>query len=642
MSPAKPTVKDLIAAAEAAEKAGDIARAGAIYSNILAKFPKHSKAKKAMTRLKRQDGGGQRMTQADASQLAQMLNAGAFEQVLVAVGQLLVHNRKEPFLYNIQGLAHVQLEQIKPAITAYKHALRLNTNFVEARNNLGMALIKDNRPEDAVSEFKSALAQKPTYPEALHNMGVALASLERNDEALEAYNKAIAAKPDYANAYNSRGALLNAIDETEKAIEDYKTALKFMPQDAEAYSNLANVYATLGNSVDAIANAAEAARRSPGNISKLWGHAVLLNEAGDKEAARVQLEAALKIEPNHAQTLHSLATMDKADADSPVLSTLKRLINDPATSDIDTVHLGFGLGKMCEDIGAFEEGFTYLKKANDANFSLLEYDPKDEDDKFSKIKATYTKEAMASYPGTGNPTRMPILVVGMMRSGTTLVEQIISSHSQVFGAGELMAATKNLSGLSIGPGNLNPKEVDTFAAGYLHELEKRANGHAHVTDKMPANFVHVGLMKLAFPNIKIVNLVRDPRDNCYSIYKNFFDTHAHQYAYHLEYLARYANHYKDLMNHWHEVLPGAVYDCKYEDLIADQEVQSRKLLEYCELEWEPQVLEFHKTERAVRTASVNQVRQKIYKSSVRSWERVEDGLQPLISNLDPDLWSDYL
>ena len=643
MSSAKPTIKDILVSAEQAERTGDPARAVAIYSSILAKFPKHFKAKTALKRLQKSaGGGGNRMTQVDANQLGQLLNQGAFEQVLERISLLLVHNRKEPFIYNIQGLAHSQLNHAAAAVTSFKHALKLNPNFVEVYNNLGMALITGNRPQEALVPLQKAIALRATYPEAHHNLGVALAALGRGAEALEAYDRAITLKRDYANAYNSRGALHKSMDAPQLAIADLRKALEFFPDDAEACSNLSGVYAIIGDSTAAVHFGQRAVELRPENVSFRHSLAILLNGLGENGQAREQLIALLEVEPNHADALRVLATIENPAPDAPLALKIKTLLDLDATPAADKVQLGFALAKMNEDIGAFEAGFTYLKQANDTNFGLLDYDVSQENAAFDRLKHAYTEKSVAARAGTGNPTQTPILIVGLMRSGTSLVEQILASHSQVWGAGELMAATRLLDTLGIEQDFPTERQVQEFGQQYLKDLTVNSEGKPRVTDKMPGNFRHIGMMKLAFPNIKIINMVRDPRDNCYSIYKNFFDTQAHQYAYHLEYLANFANQYKSLMAHWDTLFPGQIYDCNYEALTANQEEESRKLLAYCGLEWEPQVLEFYKTKRVVRTASVNQVRQKIYKTSVRSWERVSDGLAPLIDGLDTELWSDYL
>jgi hypothetical protein len=230
----------------------------------------------------------------------------------------------------------------------------------------------------------------------------------------------------------------------------------------------------------------------------------------------------------------------------------------------------------------------------------------------------------------------------MMRSGTSLIEQIIASHTQVYGAGELNSATKLAVPIYAADAQATGESFSAFARDYLGELTFSSGETSRVVDKMPGNFFNVGLLKLAFPNAKFINLVRDPRDNCFSIYKNYFATFAHQYAYDQVELARFANNYKRMMNLWDTLFPGAVYHIKYEALVADQEGESRKLLEYLGLPWEDQVLAFHETKRAVRTASVNQVRQKIYKSSIKSWQNYAPYLQTLFDGLDKQLWGDAL
>lgn len=643
MASAKPTIKDILASAMQAEKAGDTARAVAIYSNILAKFPKHSKAKKALRQLqKNTSSGGNRMTQVDANQLGQMLNQGMFDQVLERVQLLLVHNRKEPFLYNIQGIAQTNMGQSGAAITSFKHALKLNPNFVEAYNSLGLTFIQSDRPAEALAPLQTAINKRPDYPEAHHNLGVALAAMVRNEDALTAYNQAITLRPNYANAFNSRGAIFIALNDFESAIQDYIQAQSLMPDDPEVCQNLAAAYADSGNLEAALAQALTATKLAPENVNYLHSAASFQNDLGHYTKAIELLEKVLRIAPSHAPSLGLRVSIGERDATADHIARMEKLFASRATDTVDKVHLGFSLAKLYESAGDFSQSFALLTKANDYKFNLLGYDKDHENAQFGKLKQAYSPATIKAFSGAGNPDKTPILIVGLMRSGTSLVEQILASHSNVWGAGELMAATHHAEQLGIALSLPSPEQASEFAKAYLADLKMHAGNASRVTDKMPANFHYIGLMKLAFPNIKIINMVRDPRDNCYSIYKNYFDTQAHQYAYNQEHLANFANQYKSLMAHWHALFPGQIYDCKYEALTANQESETRKLLAYCDLEWEPQVLDFHKNKRAVRTASVNQVRQKIYQTSVRSWERVSDGLAPLIDGLDQELWSEYL
>lgn len=643
MPPKKTSVKDLLLTADQAQKAGDPARAQAIYAAILSKFPKHGKAKKELLRLQKITGGGaNRMTAADAQQLGEMLNRGMFPEVLDQVRLLMFHNRKEPFLYNIQGLALTNMDQNKPAITSFKQAIRLNPNFAEAHNNLGLGYIKSGDAAAALQPLQRAISLKPSYAEAYHNLGVARAAQEENSAALAAYDKALELRPRYANALNSRGNLYALLKNYAQAIADLKAALALVPKDAEVISNLGAVLSEIGQAEDAIDYAQKAVELDPKNMDYLSSLAVYLNAAGQVEKARACLRKLIAHNPTHGDAFLSLAGMEKATPESALIAEVEAALKSGQAEPRDQVRLGFALAKLQEDLGEYEPAFKTLKVANGLNYGLLDNSDMDQDTAFESLKQAYTPKKVAAMAGRGNSSNVPIFVVGLMRSGTSLVEQILASHSQVHGGGERMFAPDLVKELGIGTSLPNAAQIAQFGTRYVEQLQSLAPEMAHVSDKMPANFFYIGLIKLALPNAKIINLVRDPRDNGFSIYKNFFDTEAHRYAYDLQDLARFANQYKSLMSHWHDLFAGQIYDCVYEDLIADQETGSRNLLEYCGLPWEPKVLEFHKTQRAVRTASVNQVRRKIYQTSVRSWEPVAKGLSPFLDRLDTDLWEKYL
>lgn len=272
------------------------------------------------------------------------------------------------------------------------------------------------------------------------------------------------------------------------------------------------------------------------------------------------------------------------------------------------------------------------------------YDYSLEEDKefFSCIKEMFSAELFKKHSNSGTDNNAPIFILGMPRSGTTLTEQILSSHQMVYGAGELPDIRKLLSQMcGAGEykkfpklvGSLGNDDLSRIGSEYIKGLRKRNSSAEHITDKMPHNFLHVGMIRLMLPNAKIIHCKRDPIDNCLSIFKQNFGG-VHKYAYDLAELGGYHLLYQDLMEHWNKVLPGFVFELQYEDMVADQEGMTRKLLEFCGLPWDDNCLQFHKSERTVKTASYTQVRKKIYSDSVQLWKRYEQELQPLISALD--------
>lgn len=641
MAGAGHTIKQVLNAAEQAAKSGDLPRAISLYRQILVKAPKHSKAKKALARLQKQGGGAGQMTQSDAQTLVNVLNTGNFEMAQQAAKDYAQRFPNEPFVFNILGYASGMIGDEKAALDAYKWAIKLNPNFVEAMSNYGSYLLQIGKITQAIDVLKKAVAKKPDYAEAHHNLGVAYYKADQVEAARTHYDRALQIVPKYANALNSRATLHAANGNVGDAIDDLRQALQFAPNDAEVCSTLGGHLARIGQTDEGFELMERAIKMDPTNATLRSDYAVSLTEAGMQDKALVAFRSLLDIEPTHAQAHRLMIDLLPASELPAFADHVEKLKTSETATAMDKVHFGFALGYYYEKAGDVDGCFTNLDLANTTYRSQLPEPPETDAAKFKRIEASFER-GVFSHLSNINTSHAPFFVVGMMRSGTSLVEQIISSHSDVYGAGEMSDFT-NLSSPVYDKGKAATNaDAQYLADEYLRRLTQNSDGAKHCVDKMPGNFFHVGLIKTVFPNAKIVNLVRDPRDNCFSIYKNFFDTYAHQYAYDQNELAQFANSYKSMMNMWDRLFPNAVYHICYEDLVADQEAESRKLLAHLGLEWQDQVLEFHKTKRAVRTASVNQVRQKMYSSSVRSWEPFQKHLKTLLNGLNATLWKDAM
>ncbi|MEJ2452406.1 MAG: sulfotransferase [Gammaproteobacteria bacterium] len=304
------------------------------------------------------------------------------------------------------------------------------------------------------------------------------------------------------------------------------------------------------------------------------------------------------------------------------------------------MELAFALGKVYADLKLDAQSFEYYRQGNALKRATLDYSIGQDRELFAAIKQTVTSEFLQRHAGTGCDDATPIFIIGMPRSGTTLTEQILASHSQVHGAGELnelkflieRACESHTQEFPQGLLGLNKTELSAIASTYLERLHAYAPGAPRITDKMPHNFLYLGLIHLLFPKAKIIHCLRNPMDNALSIYRALF-ARSHAYAYDLEELGQYYHLYQDLMAHWRELMPGGFYELRYEDLVSDQETQTRRLLDYCELPWEDACLEFYQTSRVVRTASLAQVRQPMHRNSVEAWRRFERQLQPFVQAL---------
>jgi tetratricopeptide (TPR) repeat protein len=358
---------------------------------------------------------------------------------------------------------------------------------------------------------------------------------------------------------------------------------------------------------------------------------------GRRDDAIAGYKAALALSPGNAEWLRMLG---KLDAEQTSLADARKRYAAAASGSEERAHLGFHLGKLLEEAGAFPEALDVLLDANRIVRQGLAYDPADSDRAFADIIATFSAELFADRAGAGDPDRTPIFVLGMPRSGTTLVEQIIASHPDVFGAGELplMRDVVAAAYAETGTGSyaellarLDNLALASLGRDYVGRLRDYSSAAERITDKMPGNFLLIGMIKLALPNATVIHCVRDPADTGISIFKNYFarGLGALRYAYDLAEIGHYHRLYQTLMRHWHAVLPGFVHDVSYEALVADQEGETRRLLDACGLDFRPETLDFFKTERPVHTASLAQVRSPISAASIGIADRYGEGLAPL-------------
>lgn len=307
------------------------------------------------------------------------------------------------------------------------------------------------------------------------------------------------------------------------------------------------------------------------------------------------------------------------------------------------MHLEFAAGKCREDRLDYTESFEHFERANALHRAAISYNSERDEEVFRNFERAFDESFFERWSDVGSDDATPVFIVGMPRSGTTLVEQIIASHSKVFGAGELSALFKALASrftlqhgfdYSAASETATAEDLSAISVHYLDALRSLDRESSRITDKLPTNFLNLGMISVLFPRATVIHCRRDPRDTCYSIYKHYFSARGHHYAYDLEELGAYYNRYRKLMEHWARVLPTPVHTFYYEDIVGDVETASRALLDACELPWEAACLDFHRSRRPVATISTDQVRRPIYSESVGAWRRHEQKLAPLLRILD--------
>jgi tetratricopeptide (TPR) repeat protein len=370
---------------------------------------------------------------------------------------------------------------------------------------------------------------------------------------------------------------------------------------------------------------------------------VILTALGRFEEAAAAIEQALRLAPGRARSYLNLAAARRTMPDDPHLAAMHALLEAPSLSRGERADLHFALGKALEDIGDREGSFLHLLEANAEQRKLTPYDETATLARMRSLTAAFDADFLRRHAGEGDPSAKPVFIVGMPRSGTSLAEQILASHPKVFGAGELDDFELEAAKLAEGAGNgslaadlaafVEAGRMRTFGSAYLARLVEHAPEADKLIDKMPANFRYLGLIRLALPNARVIHMRRDPVDTCLSCFSKRFFGHV-PWSYDLAELGRYYRAYEAMMSHWRTALPdGFMIEVRYEDLVADLEVQTRRMLAHIGLDWDPHCLDFHATERTVQTASAAQVRRPIYRTSIERWRPYEAWLGPLLAEL---------
>jgi tetratricopeptide (TPR) repeat protein len=585
-----------------------------------------------------------------------------------------MHAQQTAIKHYEQGRILHQKGKLSNAERAYKKAIKINQNFVEAHSNLGNVLLERGRLSEAFNAFQKALKLLPDHPMLLNNVGNVLQLQGENEKALTLLNKAISKDPENAHAYNNLGNALRALDRNEEAVAAYKHVVEINPEFAAGCYNLGLILLKLEELDDAIHYFNQALRINPANKSAYLGlgnarsaqgnldqavsdyqKAIAIDplyekaytalgkafsDHGEIEKALTVHRKALKINPEYAKAYLALSKNKKFSENDDDIRAMESLFSKKGISDDDSVHLAFALGKAYEDLGNFDKSMEYVIEATRLKRDSYDYSTSESQEEFDRTKEVFSPDFFSSHPDSGDPDRTPIFILGMPRSGSSLVEQILASHPDVYGAGELKDLGKILTSIrtsdedkqcGIVPEELLELDARAFAdlgKQYIARIRKYSADAKFITDKMPHNFLYIGFIRAILPNARIIHCTRDPMDNCLSIFKTRLKN-GHGYADNMSELGQYYRMYLELMEYWRATLPGFIYDQSYEDLVRSQQEQVSKLLQHCGLDWDDACLDFHKTRRKVKTASNAQVRRPIYNDSVKLWKRYEKQLQPL-------------
>ena len=593
----------LLSKAKKLVKKGEIKEARKIYLNILEYSSSNKEAKIGLKSIENEDEA--QLSQEQLDYVIQLYSSGQMDKALLSIKELIKDFPNIPLLHNISGACNSALGEIDSAIISFNKAIELKPDYDEAYFNLGVAFHQTGKLGEALNSYERAISIKHAYPTAHNNLGLIALSQGQLDNALKSFEWAVAYGPEYAEAHNSLGAALQELKQFEKAKVSFKKAVALNPQYAQGLHNLA----------------------------------ILCEIINLPDEASEYYEKALAVEPNYAEAYRNQSRTKKYKKNDPQIKQMQSIYSNDNLSISDKVHINFALAKVNEDLGNQKDFFKHLDEGSRLRKKQLNYNINETEEFHSSLIRLFSEDQPKIKQLSLDPLDIrPIFIVGMPRSGTSLVEQIISSHHSVHGAGELnnfknivTPALKNyISNLT---NTINEDDLLSIRKNYIKSLMDLNVSEKIITDKMPVNFRMIGLILTAIPEAKIIHLTRNPKATCWSNYKHYF-ANENGFTFDQEDLARFFILYQELMGFWHKSFPNKIHDISYERLTTHQEDETQKLLKYCELDWDNNCLNFHKNTRAVHTASASQVRQKMYQGSSDAWKKYEKFLQPLIMGLN--------
>ena len=543
-------------------------------------------------------------------------------------------------LNNLGSIERARKDKSKAQVW-YRKALESSPDYLEALSNLGAVLVEDDKADEAVPVLEKALNIQPTYPEALCNLGLARLKQEQIDAAVVLLERSLQIKPDYPEAMIGLARARYEQDQLPEAQMLLEQVNKIAPENTDAWCQLGNVLMEQGEADRAASAFGQALAIDPELPDALSGLGNLKLEAGKIDEAEALLKRAIAKDSECIGARFHLVQVKKVKAGDENLAALEAKLNEIDTlKEEQRLSLHYALGKAYDDLKEYDKAFPHFLEGARIKRAKLHYSPEADSARIDRLIAVFDKKYFTKRKGAGNPSDLPVFVLGMPRSGTTLTEQIIASHPKVHGAGELrdlmeivqqsgeagMAYPENLLDLS-------KEQLSNWGQQYVERVRQHAPDALRITDKMPANYMALGLIPLILPHARIIHVKRNPVDTCVSCFTRLFNRHQDA-TYDLAELGQHYVNYQRLMDHWKKVLPkNSFIEVQYEDIVADMEGQARRLIDFCGLEWNESCLDFHKNTRNIRTASVTQVRQPIYNSSVQRWRNYEQFLTPLLGAL---------
>lgn len=489
------------------------------------------------------------------------------------------------------------------------------------------------RLEKAATFYQKAIASNPEHAEALNNLGNTLHLLDRLSEALPYYQQACTLLPLNPQAHYNYGTALYEAGQVDEAITELKLVTRLSPEHSRAYGSLGVAYQARGSLDKAKSALEQAIRLNPDYQEAQRFLGLVLKDQGNIDGAKKQFARTLEKWPEDAFTRYLLSRYTKYTSEEKAeIPTILAHLAKTGKTFADAIFLHFTLAKIYDDLGQFDKAFHHYSLGNQKKRATFGKATISTGIDLNRIRTLFTPDIFARFASQGSDSELPVFIVGMPRSGTTLVEQICASHSAVHGAGELKMireVKKNLENYPECLTTIKPAMISKLAAAYLVRLKRNLSADiARITDKMPTNFIELGLIRILFPKARIIHCIRNPMDTCLSNYFQNFEE-GNECSFDLKELALYYRKYSALMDFWKHILPGGMYEIEYEKLVANFEHEARQLIDFLGLSWEEKCRTFFKTRRMVHTSSDFQVRQPIYNKSVERWKNYESHLRPL-------------